>query len=122
MFYRQTQLLFSETMDQTDYGNWYWATDNVANLTHQSGSDTDTRSAFTEHGILANTNDSNFRAINDSLPTFAFAIDLGSVNSTAVSTLFTLGLAQQQVIQFDGATGNGQLLKLNPSSFIPERY
>lgn len=101
-------------MEQTDYGNWYWATDNVANLTHQSGSDTDTRSAFTIHGVLANTNDTNFRAINDSRPTFAFAIDLGSVNATAVSTLFTLGLAQQQVIQFDGATGNCTSLKIGP--------
>ena len=105
-FYRQTQLLFSETLDQTDYGNWYWATDNVANLTYQSGSDVDVRGAFTTSGALADTNDTNFRAINDSYPTFAFAIGLGSVGSTPVKTLFTIGLAQEQAIQFDGTSGN----------------
>ena len=88
-FYRQTQLLFSETSDQTDYGSWYWATDNVKGLTFQSGADTAVRSAFTNSGALSNTNDTNFRAINDDFPTFGFAVDLGSVQATAVSTLFT---------------------------------
>ena len=104
-FYRQTQLLFSETLDQTDYGDWYWATDNTANLTFQSGADVDVRGAFTTNGDLANTNDTNFRAINDSYPTFGFAIDLGSVGAADISTLFTLGLAQESAIQFDGADG-----------------
>ncbi|KAL8822556.1 MAG: hypothetical protein Q9191_006707 [Dirinaria sp. TL-2023a] len=105
-FYRQTQLAFSETIDQTDYGNWYYATDNVANLTHQSGSDVDVRGAFTKTGQLANTNDTNFRAISDAYPTFGFAVDLGSVGSSSTSTLFTVGLAQEQAVQFDGAKGN----------------
>ena len=105
-FYRQTQLLWSETADQTDYGNWFWATDNVAGLTFQSGADTDVRPAFTTSGVLANTNDTNFRAINDNFPTFAFAVDLGSVETTTVSTLFSLGLTQEQAIQFDGANGD----------------
>lgn len=104
-FYRQTQLLWSETLDQTDYGNWYWATDNTANLTYESGIDTDVRSAFTASGVLADTNDTNYRAINENYPTFAFAVDLGSVDTTAVSTLFTLGLAQESAVQFDGASG-----------------
>jgi len=105
-FYRQTQLLWSETLDQTDYGYWYWATDNVANLTFESGIDTDVRAAFTTHGVLTNTNDTNYRAINENYPTFAFAVDLGSVDAAAVSTLFTLGLAQESAIQLDGASGN----------------
>jgi len=104
-FYRQTQLLFSETAEQTDFGSWYWATDNVAKLTHQSGSDTEVRGAFTSKGALANTDDTNFRAINNRYPTFGFSVDLGSVSSTPVSTLFTIGLAQEQAVQFDGAKG-----------------
>ena len=104
-FYRQTQLLFSETLDQTEYGDWYWATDNTANLTFQSGADVDVRGSFTTKGALANTNDTNFRAINEDYPTFGFAVDLGSVDAADVSTLFTLGLAQESAIQFDGADG-----------------
>lgn len=118
--YRQTQLLWSETDDQTDYGSWYWATDNVAGLTFQSGADTDVRSAFTTSGVLANTNDTNFRAINDDYPTFAFAVDLGSVDATTISTLFSLGLTQEQAIQFDGASGDVSVPSLWTSYFSTE--
>ena len=108
-FYRQTQLLFSEVADQSEYGNWYWATDNVAGLTHQSGSDAEVRGAFTSNGALANSEDTKFRAINDAYPTFGFAVDVGTVESTPVSTLFTVGHAQEQGIQFDGADGTVSL-------------
>ena len=105
-------MLWSETLDQTDYGSWYWATDNTASLTHESGTDVDVRGAFTANGVLANTEDTNFRAINDSYPTFGFAVDLGSVGNTDVSTLFTIGLTQESAVQFDGASGNVSLPSL----------
>lgn len=57
------------------------------------------------NGSLANTNDTSFRAINSNWPVFGFAIDLGSVGSKTASTLFSLGLAQQEAIQFDGEAG-----------------
>ena len=118
--YRQTQLLWSEIADQTEYGSWYWATDNVAGLTFQSGADTDVRSAFTTSGALADTNDTDFRAINDDYPTFGFAVDLGSVDATPVSTLFSLGLTQEQAIQFDGADGIVSVPSLWTSYFATE--
>ena len=104
-FYRQTQLLFSETNEQCDWGYWYWATDNVANLTYQSGSAQDVRRAFTTYGFLADTQDTSYRAIQQNYPVFAFAKDLGSVGATPVDTVFTMGLAQDEAIQFDGANG-----------------
>ena len=119
-FYRQTQLLFSEVAEQSEYGNWYWATDNVDSLTHQSGSDVQVRSAFRNTGALANTNDNNFRAINDAYPTFGFAVGLGKVGSAPVSTLFTLGHAQEEAIQFDGANGIVSLPTLWTSYYATE--
>ena len=119
-FYRQTQLLFSEVAEQSEYGNWYWATDNVESLTHQSGSDVQVRSAFRNNGALANTNDNNFRAINNAYPTFGFAVGLGQVGSTSVSTLFTLGHAQEQAVQFDGANGVVSLPTLWTSYYATE--
>ena len=104
-FYRQNQLLFSEVADQSEYGSWYWATDNVASLSHQSGSDIDVRGAFTSTGKLSNTEDTKFRPIQQSYPTFGFAVGLGAVTSTPISTLFTLGHAQEQAVQFNGAKG-----------------
>ena len=103
--YRQTQLAFSETSDQTDYGYWYWATKNTANLTYQSGQDTSVRTNFATNGKLPNTNDTNYRAIQNAYPVFGFAVDLGVVGTKAADILFTIGVAQQQAIQFDGATG-----------------
>lgn len=104
-FYRQTQLLFSEVADQSEYGSWYWATDNVTGLSHQSGSDIEVRRAFTSTVKLSNTEDNNFRPIKQSYPTFGFAVGLGAVASTPIHTLFTLGHAQEQAVQFNGAQG-----------------
>ena len=104
--YRETQLLWSETNDQAEWGYWYWATKGGYSLSYQSGSNTTVREQFAKTGQLSNHEDSRFRAINDSFPTFAFAQDLSRVGTTAVDTLFTVGLEQEQAIQFDGAQGN----------------
>ena len=102
--FRQTQQLFSEVFDQAEWGNWYWATSDADSLSYQSGSDADVRSQFQNNGTLANTQDTNYRAINDTYPVFGFANDLGSVSESA-STLYTIGLCQEQAVQFDGANG-----------------
>ncbi|KAN0083835.1 protein of unknown function (DUF1793) domain containing protein [Elaphomyces granulatus] len=102
--YRQNQLLFSEIEDQAEWGNWYWATDNVETLTYQSGQDKTVRGTFANNGSLQNSQDTNYRGIEDNWPVFGFAINLGSVSASTVSTLFSLGLAQEQAIQFSGAS------------------
>ncbi|KAL2063340.1 hypothetical protein VTL71DRAFT_5145 [Oculimacula yallundae] len=117
--YRQTQLEFSETADQADWGYWYWATKNSDKLTYQSGSDTDVRGAFQSNGKLANTKDTKYRSINQDYPVFGFSVDLGSVIGS-VSTLYTIGLTQEQAIQFDGATGIVPLASLWTSYFSSE--
>jgi len=102
--YRQTQLLFSEISDQAEWGNWYWATKNVAGLTHQSGPDRSVRDVFKDTGKLQNTKDTNYRPIRDNWPVFGFSVDLGSVTGP-INTLFSLGLAQELAIQFLGKDG-----------------
>ncbi|KAG8528122.1 uncharacterized protein KY384_007038 [Bacidia gigantensis] len=113
----ETQRPFAETLDQTDYGNWYYATDNMANLTYQSGAHRDVRGEFVDNGKLRNSNDSEFRAISDDYPTFGFSVDFGAVSSGVVSTVFTVGLAQEQAIQFDGEHGVVKLPSLWTSYF-----
>ncbi|ORY17157.1 glutaminase GtaA [Clohesyomyces aquaticus] len=103
--WKQTQMLFSEKNDQSEWGNIYYATDSTSGLTYQSGADTDVRGAFAKSGKLANSKDNNFRAINQNWPVFGYAIDLGSVGSTATSILFSIGLCQEQAIQFLGKDG-----------------
>lgn len=105
-FYRQDQQVLNESNNQASWGNWYYVTDNVVGLTHQSGSDVDVRGQFGTAGVLDNSQDTNFRAINDAYPVFSFAVDLGSVGSTPVDSLFTIVLAQNQSIEFEGSMGN----------------
>jgi hypothetical protein len=117
--WRQTQLEFSESFDQADWGYWYWTTKNVEDLTYQSGADRDVRGAFENNGKLGNTKDTNFRPINQDYPVFGFSRDLGSVTSS-VSTLYTIGLTQEQAIQFDGRSGLVPLSSLWTSYFSSE--
>ena len=116
-FYRQTQLAFSEVSDQTEYGSWYYLTANTSGLSHESGADIDVRARFINNGSLANTEDTNYRAINDSFPVFGFALDLGSVGNQSVSSLFAISLNQEYAIQFEGASGNVSLPSLWTSYF-----
>lgn len=104
--YRQQQLNFSEINQQANWGYWYYATDNTQDLTYQSGEDTLVRGQFIESGYLADSQDANYRPINDAYPVFGFALDFGSVGSQSQNTLFQLSLHQDQCIQFEGANGN----------------
>lgn len=101
-------------------GYWYWSTDNVTGLTYQSGTDIVVREAFASSGVLADTQDSNYRAIDEDYPVFGFANDLGTVGTTPVSTLFTLILAQEDAIYFNGASGNVSVPSLWTSYFSTE--
>jgi hypothetical protein len=118
--YRQTQLAFSQNNEQGEWGNWYWATDDSDSMTHQSGADTVVRGEFATNGKLTNNGDTNFRAISSTWPVFGFSSDLGSVSSSPVSTLFSLGLTQDEAIQFEGASAYSPVPSLWKSYFDTE--
>jgi hypothetical protein len=100
-FYRRDQQIFTENSDQASWGNWIYAC-NHAGLTYSNGGvDADVRGAFINNGVLNNELNTNYRAISNQWPVFAFALDLGSVGSSPASALFTLTLAQEQAIQFE---------------------
>jgi hypothetical protein len=105
---------------QANWGNVYWATNRVAGLTTMSGQDSVVRDQFRKRGQLDNTVDSNFRAIADRWPVFAFAKDLGDVGTRKSSTLFSIGLLQNPAIQFLGAQGITALPALWASYFHTE--
>lgn len=50
--------------------------------TFQSGQDIVVRNQFASSGSLLNTQDSNFRAIDDDWPVFGFARDFGNISSS----------------------------------------
>ncbi|KAI1462679.1 glutaminase A [Annulohypoxylon moriforme] len=101
-FYRQDQENLTETNQQANWGNWFWSTKDVQGLTWQIGEDTTVRGAFIDSGVLPNTQDSNYRAVNNDWPVFGFANDLGSVGTDAVSTLYSIGMTQDGAISLLG--------------------
>ncbi|GFP57022.1 glutaminase A [Trichoderma asperellum] len=85
------------------WGSWYWSTGSIRGVTHKIGADTDVRGQFLSTGTLDNTIDTNYRAVNDRWPVFAFARDLGTIGKGgSASTLFTIGIAQENAILFQG--------------------
>ncbi|KAJ6780596.1 hypothetical protein PWT90_07123 [Aphanocladium album] len=100
-FWRQNQDVFNEANDQASWGNWYWTTKDQRGVSYQIGEDTVVRSQFVNNGHLDGSIDSQFRAVRDRWPVFALSRDLGKVKGS-VTTLFTIGIAQDEGIQFHG--------------------
>ncbi|THW57741.1 glutaminase A [Aureobasidium pullulans] len=109
-FYRQEQQIFVENSDQASWGNWIYACSHEGLTYSNGGVDTDVRGAFINNGVLDNDLNTNYRAISNQWPVFAFALDFGSVGSTPQSALFTLTLAQNEAIQFEYDTNKVQQL------------
>ena len=118
--FRQTQLAFSQNNEQGEWGYWYWATDDSPSTTHQSGADNFVRSQFATNGKLTNEDDTNFRPIHQDWPVLGLSSDLGSVGSSPVSTLFSLGLTQDEAAQYEGAEAYGPVPSLWKSYFDTE--
>lgn len=89
-------------------------------MTHQSGADVDVRGQFSSNGVLSNTADTKYRAISDKWPVFAFSYDLGNVSSKPVDTLFSLGLTQDEAIQYEGSSSYSSIPSLWKSYFDTE--
>ncbi|KAK7550004.1 glutaminase GtaA [Phyllosticta paracitricarpa] len=118
--YKQNQQIFSEYNDQAEWGNFYYATDSGDGVTYQIGQDTVVRGSFTSGGKLSNQVDDNYRVISNNWPVFGFAKGLGSVGTTPTNTLFTIGLCQQEALQFLGAQGTVSLPSLWRSYFTDD--
>lgn len=109
-FERQTPLDFSEINDRAEWGTWYWSTTVGKRMSYQSGADTTVRTQFINNGNLTNTKDTNFRAIDNNYPVFGFSHDLGDVTTATTTRLFTIGLYQEQAIQFLGLQRDVQIV------------
>lgn len=118
--YLQEQQIYQEVADQAQWGYWYYATTNTTGLTHQSAADQIVRQQFINNGFLTDTEDTNFRAINNAYPVFGFAVDMGTVSTETVSRVWTLSLNQNDAVQFEGTTGNASIPGLWRSYFTSD--
>ncbi|KAJ0109163.1 hypothetical protein J7T55_002355 [Diaporthe amygdali] len=101
-FQLSNQQQFVEISDQPAWGQWFVSTADTDGVTWKIGSDTAVRGQFESNHTLDNTKDTNFRAINSDWPVFAFSKDLGSVSASETGVLFTVGLSQDSVVNYQG--------------------
>ncbi|KAJ3795106.1 hypothetical protein GGU11DRAFT_793416 [Lentinula aff. detonsa] len=84
----------------------YHVTNFGSGLTYQTGSDLDVRSQFLNNGTLTNTQDTQYRGINDSWPVFGFCNDLGEISSTSSPIVWGIGLVRDGDIIYLTPSGN----------------
>jgi hypothetical protein len=84
-------------------------------VTFQTGTDTVLRTQFVNSSVLLNTNDTDFRAISDRFPVFAFAHDLGEIAGTpSKPVVVSVGHVRDPAISYIVAGG-----KVRHSRFRP---
>ncbi|KAH9844227.1 DUF1793-domain-containing protein [Rhodofomes roseus] len=96
----EDQTEFGEINDHTQQGSAYYATLNTNGVTHQTGQDIVVRAQFINKGVLANSQDTSFRAVSDEWPVFALAHDLGTVSGTSATVVYAIGHVRDPAIQY----------------------
>jgi hypothetical protein len=84
------------------WGSIVWATPASAGLTYQSGQDLVVRAQFVNNGKLTNSNDTNYRAIDNNWPVFGFCADLGQVGRSAVTVPLSIGVVRTPAVSYLG--------------------
>ncbi|EPT03715.1 hypothetical protein FOMPIDRAFT_1022289 [Fomitopsis schrenkii] len=103
----QQQTLFADSGDRIQYGAVYFATVGSSSTTYQTGEDTVIRAQFIKNKTLLNTQDTNFRAINDKWPCYGFAHDLGNITESS-TVVFVIGHARDPVVNYITSGGSMQ--------------
>jgi hypothetical protein len=102
----QTPDPLTETTQMANWGSAIWGSPLTAGQTYQSGYAVDVRNQFATAGSLAGTNDTDFRAIDDDQPVFAFATGFGTVTGAREQSVsFTIGHVRTPLVSYGpGAT------------------
>ncbi|TCD64701.1 hypothetical protein EIP91_003775 [Steccherinum ochraceum] len=103
-----TQVPYTEDHDKIQNGAAYFSATQTSGLTYQIGQDVLLRNQFTANGTLLNTQDTNFRAVQDEWPVFAFAWNLGKFSSTSATVVCSLGHVRDPAVQYIKADGSKQ--------------
>lgn len=98
----KSQQPLSEQKEFAAWGSTVWATGHRQGLTYESGEGIHVRGRFVKNGRLGNSNDANYRAIQDHAPVFGLSVDLGHLGSSEVTTEFVLGHVRTPAINYLG--------------------
>jgi hypothetical protein len=84
------------------WGTVVWTTPVAPGLSYQSGQDVVVRGKFVADGSLADSDDTNYRAISDRWPVFAFCRDLGRVGASPVTVPLSIGQVRSPAVSYLG--------------------
>ncbi|KAI0770848.1 DUF1793-domain-containing protein [Irpex lacteus] len=96
----ENQSTFSENGDHIQQGSAYYAIQQTSGTTYQTGQDVVVRAQFINNGKLTNTQDTQFRAVSDRWPVFAFAQDLGNVQAASSPVVVAVGHVRDPAVQY----------------------
>lgn len=99
-------------------GSAFYSSPNTVSATYQTGQDIVVRAQFIEHGVLANTEDTNFRAVSDDWPVFSIAHDLGSVTTATEPVIYTVGHIRDPALEYVVLVNgeSGRVIQMRSSS------
>ncbi|EJD04154.1 DUF1793-domain-containing protein [Fomitiporia mediterranea MF3/22] len=103
---------FTEISDRIQQGSAFYSVVKNSDTTYQTGQDTVVRGQFIDNGVLANTQDTNFRAVQDNWPIFALAQDLGNVQGPSSPIVLSIGHVRDPVVEY--IVANNQLQNRSP--------
>jgi Domain of unknown function (DUF5127)/Domain of unknown function (DUF4965)/Domain of unknown function (DUF1793)/Domain of unknown function (DUF4964) len=97
----QTPDPLTEDTQMANWGSAIWGSPLTENQTYQSGYAADVRNQFASAHHLTSANDTDFRAVDDDQPVFAFASDLGAVGGDeGRSVSFVIGHVRTPLISY----------------------
>ncbi|KAF8491814.1 hypothetical protein F5888DRAFT_1613303 [Russula emetica] len=101
----QTPAVFTEIINQAEWGNLYYAMKAGDNVTYQIAEDAYSRGNFTRNGVLNGQQDPNPRANSNMWPVFAISRDFGTVNATQAPVVWAVGYTTDPVINYTDLSG-----------------
>ena len=99
----QNQQPLTEQGQLAAWGSVLWAAPATLDLSYQSGQDIVVRGQFVSNGTLTNSNDTNYRAISNNWPVFAFCADLGHVGRQPVTVPLSIGQVRTPAVSYLGS-------------------
>ncbi|KAF8497612.1 hypothetical protein F5888DRAFT_1923669 [Russula emetica] len=102
----QTPAVFTEIINQAEWGNLYYAMKAGDNVTYQIAEDAYSRGNFTDNGVLNGQQDPNDpRVINVQFAVFAISRDLGTINATQTPVVWAVGYTTDPAINYTDLSG-----------------
>ncbi|KAK0463852.1 uncharacterized protein EV420DRAFT_1264522 [Desarmillaria tabescens] len=103
---RQAPQTMQEINNIAEDATVYYAFPISNDATYETGGYNDVGDDFMRNGTLFDSEDNNFRRIEDNFPVLGHAVNLKNITRTTSSVVWAIGLVRDPVIRFDSTSAN----------------